>query len=232
MARARRAPELARAAQPPSDRAAPNVAGQIAPPGPAQDRDRQGAALHYLNEQWAKLTVFLSDGRVPLDNNPAENAIRPFVIGRKNWLFSHTPRRAHASGALYSLLGTAKANGLEPHDYLLDVITRRVSRLRWSDLPRAQGPRTASPGIREASPCRLLHAAIAVDAPLESDASSNDQLQVELAASSAYFHLPVARRNNHIDELALEARSPGVAAALPSISQSPGATANPRSDIP
>jgi transposase len=83
-----------------------------------------GKALGYLHGQWPKLTVFLTDGQVPLDNNPAENAIRPFVIGRKNWLFSHTPRGAHASGALYSLLETAKANGLEPHAYLLDVLTR------------------------------------------------------------------------------------------------------------
>lgn len=83
-----------------------------------------GKALHYLHGQWSKLTAFLDDGHIPLDNNPAENAIRPFVIGRKNWLFSHTPRGAHASATLYSLLETAKANGLEPHDYLLDVLTR------------------------------------------------------------------------------------------------------------
>jgi transposase len=83
-----------------------------------------GKALHYLHGQWPKLTVFLTDGRIPLDNNPAENAIRPFVIGRKNWLFSHTPRGAEASATLYSLLETAKANGLNTYDYLLDVLTR------------------------------------------------------------------------------------------------------------
>lgn len=83
-----------------------------------------GRALKYLHGQWPRLTVFLQDGRIPLDNNPAENAIRPFVIGRKNWLFSHTPRGATASGALYSLLETAKANGLQPQDYLLDVLTQ------------------------------------------------------------------------------------------------------------
>jgi transposase len=83
-----------------------------------------GKALHYLHGQWAKLTVFLDDGHVPLDNNPAENAIRPFVIGRKNWLFSHTPKGAAASATLYSLLETAKANGLDVQAYLLDVVTR------------------------------------------------------------------------------------------------------------
>jgi hypothetical protein len=56
-------------------------------------------------------------------DNPAENAIRPFVIGRKNWLFSATPRGANASANLYSLIETAKANGLEPHAYLTRVFT-------------------------------------------------------------------------------------------------------------
>ena len=83
-----------------------------------------GRALHYLRSQWPKLTRFLEDGRIPLDNNPAENAIRPFVIGRKNWLFSHTPQGAQASAALYSLIETAKANGLEPYAYLVEVFTR------------------------------------------------------------------------------------------------------------
>lgn len=80
-----------------------------------------GKALHYLDGQWPRLTRFLDDGRIPLDNNPAENAIRPFVIGRKNWLFSHTPSGAQASAAIYSLIETAKANGLSPYEYLLYV---------------------------------------------------------------------------------------------------------------
>lgn len=66
-----------------------------------------GKALHYLDGQWDRLTCFLHDGLIPLDNNPAKNAIRPFVVGRKNWLFSHTPRGAHASAAIYSLIETA-----------------------------------------------------------------------------------------------------------------------------
>jgi len=77
-----------------------------------------GKALYYLDGQWPRLTRFLDDGRIPLDNNPAENAIRPFVVGRKNWLFSHTPSGAQASAAIYSLIETAKANGLSPYDYL------------------------------------------------------------------------------------------------------------------
>jgi len=78
--------------------------------------------------------VFLDDGRVPLDNNPAENAIRPFVIGPKNWLFSHTPHGAHASAALYSLIETAKANALEPYAYLVEVFTRLPAAQTEQDL--------------------------------------------------------------------------------------------------
>ena len=67
---------------------------------------------------WPLLTTFLEDGHLALDNNAAENAIRPFVVGRKAWLFSGSPRGAEASAALYSLVETAKANGLEPWAYL------------------------------------------------------------------------------------------------------------------
>ncbi|WP_254432083.1 IS66 family transposase [Aquisalimonas sp. 2447] len=81
-----------------------------------------GKAVHYLNSQWPRLIRFLEDGRIPLDNNPAENAIRPFVVGRKNWLFSQTPRGAHASATIYSVIETAKINGLEPYAYLLEVL--------------------------------------------------------------------------------------------------------------
>jgi len=83
-----------------------------------------GKALRYLQGQWPRLIRFLDDGRIPLDNNPAENAIRPFVVGRKNWLFSDTTRGAAASAMIYSLIETAKANGLEPYEYLKDVLTR------------------------------------------------------------------------------------------------------------
>lgn len=62
----------------------------------------------------------MMDG-IPLDNNAAENAIRPFVVGSKNWLFSHTPGDAQASAAIYNLIETAKANGLSPYQYLLFV---------------------------------------------------------------------------------------------------------------
>jgi transposase len=77
-----------------------------------------GKALHYLHEQWPKLIRFLDDGRYPIDNNACENAIRPFVVGRKNWLFSDSVGGAQASANLYTLIETAKANGIEPYRYL------------------------------------------------------------------------------------------------------------------
>ena len=61
---------------------------------------------------------YTEDGRVGPDNNVVENAIRPFVIGRKNWLFNCTPEGASASACIYSLIETAKANDLEPYWYL------------------------------------------------------------------------------------------------------------------
>jgi transposase len=82
-----------------------------------------GEALKYLKGQWPKLVRVLDDGRIALDTNAVENAIRPFVIGRRNWLFADTPKGAQASANLYSLAETAKANGLEPWQYLERVFT-------------------------------------------------------------------------------------------------------------
>lgn len=76
-----------------------------------------GKAISYALKQWHRLIGYLRDGRLTMDNNAAENSIRPFVIGRKNWLFSGTPEGAAASASLYSLVETAKANGLEPYSY-------------------------------------------------------------------------------------------------------------------
>ena len=77
-----------------------------------------GKAIAYSLKQWAKLVRYLDNGNLAIDNNRAERAIKPFVIGRKNWLFSNTARGAQASAILYSIIETAKANGLTPYDYL------------------------------------------------------------------------------------------------------------------
>lgn len=85
---------------------------------------RLGKAIYYTLGQWSKLTVFLTHGEVPMHNNRCENAIRPFVIGRKGWLFSDTVKGAVASANLYSLVETCKANGIEPHAYLSLLFAR------------------------------------------------------------------------------------------------------------
>lgn len=81
-------------------------------------------ALDYSLKRWSALTRYLDDGRYPVDNNPIENAIRPIAIGRKNWLFVGSESAGRRAAAVMSLLATAKANGLDPHAWLLDVLTR------------------------------------------------------------------------------------------------------------
>ena len=83
-----------------------------------------GKAIAYTLDQWDNLVRYLEDGCLRPDNNLAENAIRPFVVGRKNWLFSGHPRGAEASAALYSLIETAKANQLEPYLYFRFLFDR------------------------------------------------------------------------------------------------------------
>jgi transposase len=77
-----------------------------------------GKAVNYSLNQWDRLEGYTENGLLRPDNNLAENAIRPFVVGRKNWLFSGSPRGANASATIYSLIETAKANELEPYRYL------------------------------------------------------------------------------------------------------------------
>jgi transposase len=83
-----------------------------------------GKAINYLAADWPRLIRYLDDGRVEISNVLCENAIRPFVIGRKAWLFSDTPAGAHASAKLYSIVETAKASGLEPYAYLRHIFEK------------------------------------------------------------------------------------------------------------
>lgn len=83
-----------------------------------------GRALAYLDKYWSRLVRYTERGDLPIDNNPCEGAIRPFVTGRKAWLFADTQAGAQASALIYSLIETARANGLEPYAWL-----RRVLRL-------------------------------------------------------------------------------------------------------
>jgi hypothetical protein len=83
-----------------------------------------GKAVTYALNQKETLNNFLLDGRIEISNNRAENAIRPFVNGRKNWLFSDTPRGAKASAIVYSMIESAKANRLNPYMYLVFLLTK------------------------------------------------------------------------------------------------------------
>ena len=78
-----------------------------------------GKAIQYSLNQWDKLSGYIKSGDINIDNNRAERAIKPFVIGRKNWMFCNTASGANASAILYSLIETAKANGLTPFNYLM-----------------------------------------------------------------------------------------------------------------
>ena len=77
-----------------------------------------GQALHYLASQWSKLKRYVENGRYSIDNNVQENAIRPFCVGRRNWLFADTVAGANASANLYSLLQICRVNGSDGYRYL------------------------------------------------------------------------------------------------------------------
>lgn len=82
-----------------------------------------GKAIRYMLNQWNYIVCYIDDGNLHIDNNAAERSIKPFVIGRKNWLFNQTPSGADASALLYSLVQTAKANNLEPFAFLKHILT-------------------------------------------------------------------------------------------------------------
>lgn len=83
-----------------------------------------GKALHYLANNWSRLERYAEAGYLSIENNAAERAIKPFVIGRKAWLFSDTVNGASASAKIYSLVETAKVNGQEPYTWLSHVLER------------------------------------------------------------------------------------------------------------
>ena len=87
-------------------------------------QSRLGMAIQYTLKLWSQLIRYCEDGRLNIDNNAVENKIRPFAVGRKNWLFSASQAGAKASANLYSLIETAKANGLNEYDYLKWVFTK------------------------------------------------------------------------------------------------------------
>jgi transposase len=100
----------------------------------AKPTSKLGKGLRYIEAHWAGLSVFAHDGRLEIDTNLTENEIRPFAVGRRNWMFSDTPSGAHASAALYTLIVTAKANQLDPYAYLVHVARQLPSASSLADI--------------------------------------------------------------------------------------------------
>lgn len=124
-----------------------------------------GKAIAYTLKEWDHLAAYADTGFVPIDNNRAENAIRPFVVGRKNWLFADTPAGAMASMRLYSLVETAKANGVDPYWYLR-FLFERLPLARTDDALRALLPMHADKSLMRpyAPPARKRKASRAIAA--------------------------------------------------------------------
>ncbi len=99
---------------------------------PATGKTKLAGAVQYCRNEQKYLSRFLEDGRIPVDNNRAENAIRPFVVGRKNWLFSTSQKGANASAIIYSLAATATANGLNVEEYFTRIC-KGIQALPWNE---------------------------------------------------------------------------------------------------
>jgi transposase len=90
-----------------------------------------GQAMDYALGQWSTLTVYLDDGRVEIDNNLVENAIRPTAIGKKNWLFVGEAQAGERSAIIYTLIESCRRRGLDPYAYLREVLTRLPNMTNW-----------------------------------------------------------------------------------------------------
>lgn len=83
-----------------------------------------GKAIAYSLKRWEKLCVYATDGRLCIDNNPVENAVRPVAIGRKNYLFAGSHEAAQRAAMMYSLLATCRMHNINPYEWLKDVLVR------------------------------------------------------------------------------------------------------------
>ena len=112
---------------------------------PEKGRKLEDAVRYSLNQK-QPLMAFLDYGDVPISNNLAENAIRPFVVGRKNWLFCDSVNGAESSAILYSLVETAKVNDIEPYEYLMLVLSMLPY---WANPRPMRNWKNSCPGTRQ-----------------------------------------------------------------------------------
>lgn len=103
-----------------------------------------GLAITYARNAWGSINIYLEDGRLNIDNNPVENKIRPFALGRRNWLFMGNARGANAAATIFSLIESAKANGLEGYYYLRHILNKLPS-CHTKDELRALLPHNCTP---------------------------------------------------------------------------------------
>jgi hypothetical protein len=94
-------------------------------------RSRMGLAIAYTLKLWPLLGVYLGDGRIEIDNNLVENAIRPTALGKKNWLFIGDAEAGERSAILYTIVECCRRRGLNPHAYLRDILTRLPHATNW-----------------------------------------------------------------------------------------------------
>jgi len=113
-----------------------------------------GKAIDYTLTMWPMLTVYLEDGRVEIDNNPVENAIRPTAIGKKNWLFIGEAEAGQRSAILFTIIEACRSRGIDPQTYLREVLTRlptltnrqikEVTPEAWAQTRRIDGQQKAA----------------------------------------------------------------------------------------
>jgi hypothetical protein len=113
-----------------------------------------GQAIDYALGQWTTLGVYLGDGRIEIDNNLCENAIRPTAVGKKNWLFIGAADAGQRGAILYTIIESCRRRGIDPHAYLRDILTRLPTATNWQvkDLtPKAWATAQHSPAYQAAS---------------------------------------------------------------------------------
>ena len=90
-----------------------------------------GLAISYALSHWTLLGVYLEDGRVEIDNNLCENAIRPTALGKKNWLFIGQAEAGDRAAILYTIVECCRRRGLDPYAYMRDILTRLPNATNW-----------------------------------------------------------------------------------------------------